>query len=77
MLVVLAITTQCRVSIAGPVSEPSSSTPQTTRVDLLMPSVRPQVVRHEYTLCSFFVAKNLIFASKPFALKDIRNLKCQ
>jgi len=40
LLLVLAIATPCHVTIASPVSPPSTSD-----VDLLMPSVQPQVVR--------------------------------
>lgn len=43
LLLVLAITTPCHVSIASPVSSSSASTHQTTDVDLLMPSVQPKV----------------------------------
>lgn len=42
LLVLLAITTPCPVSVASPV--PASSAQQTTDVDLLMPSVQPKVV---------------------------------
>ena len=45
LLLVLAITTPCHVSIASPVSSSGSSAQQTTQVELLMPSVQPQVVR--------------------------------
>lgn len=43
LLLVLTITTPCHVTLASPVSASSSSTLQTTNVDLLMPSVQPQV----------------------------------
>jgi len=48
LLLVLAITTPCHVSVASPVSAASSSTPQTTNVDLLMPNTQPQVVRPQF-----------------------------
>jgi len=45
LLLVLAIMTPSHVTVASPLSAVSSDSLRTTDVDLLMPSVQPQVVR--------------------------------
>jgi len=49
LLLLLAVTTPCHVSVASPVSATSNTSPaQTVDVDLLMPSVQPQMVRRQW-----------------------------